>query len=77
MKAIDNLIKVYSGTELTADLLKGELASIGIPAFVRNGFQSGITGGFFGGTPYAIELFIRENDLTKAEPVINEFIKIN
>jgi hypothetical protein len=72
-----NLIKVYTGTELTADLLKGELEKAGVPATVQNDFQSGLTGGVLSGVPSAVDVYIQENDLKKAKPVITDFLKIN
>jgi hypothetical protein len=77
MKENSNLIHVYSGTELTVNLLKGELEIFGIPSIIRNGFYSGISAGFPGGVPSSIELLIQELDLEKAEPIISEFTKTN
>lgn len=77
MKEESHLVRVYTGTELTVNLLKGKLENIGIPSTVQNDFNSGISAGFPGGVPSAIDLFIQESDLKKAEPVISEFNRIN
>ncbi len=77
MKEKSNLILVYSGTELTVNLLKGELEKSGISGMNRNDFKSGVSAGFTGGVPSAIDLFIQELDLEKAEPIISEFREIN
>ena len=77
MKKENELIKVYSGTEISVNLLKDELETNGIAAMIQNDFQSGITAGFFGGGIYAVNLFIQETDLPVAEPIINEFLKSN
>ena len=77
MKNENDLIRVFSGTEISVNLLKDELESIGISAMIQNDFQSGITAGFFGGGTSAIDLFIQEADQKEAEPVINEFLKNN
>jgi len=77
MKKNSNLIRVYSGTELTVNLLKDELENLGIPSMIRNDFKSGNSAGFVGGTPSSINLLIQEIDLEKAKPIINEFIKAN
>lgn len=77
MKGNSNLIRVYSGTELTVNLLKDELESFGIPCMIQNDFNSGISAGFSGGVPSSVDLFIQESDLEKAEPFIQEFREIN
>jgi len=75
MKKENELIRVYSGTEISVNLLKDELESIGISSMIQNDYQSGITAGFFGGGTSAVDLFIQESDLELAEPLINEFVK--
>jgi len=77
MKEKDKLIKVYTGTELTVNLLKSELEEFGISSIIYNDFKSGISAGFAIGTTSTVELFIQESDLAKAEPIVSEFIKIN
>jgi len=77
MKKNSNLIRVYSGTELTVNLLKDELENLGISSMIRNDFKSGNSAGFAGGTLSSIDLLIQEIDLEKAKPIINEFIKAN
>lgn len=71
----NNLIKIYTGTELTATYLKEELDSKGIGSIIKNDFQSGISAGFGGGIPSAIDLYIQESDFEKADPIVKEFIK--
>jgi hypothetical protein len=77
MKEDNNLIRIYSGTELTVNLLKDELEGFGIPSMIQNDFNSGVSAGFSGGVPSAIDLFIQESDLGKAEPILSEFREIN
>jgi hypothetical protein len=77
MKNENDLIRVFSGTEITVNLLKDELESVGISAMIQNDFQSGITAGFFGGGTSAVDLFIQEIDEKKALPIIDEFLKNN
>lgn len=77
MKEKNNLIRIYSGTELTVNLLKDELEKSGISGLIQNDFSSGVSAGFSGGVPSSIDLFIKELDMEKAEPIINEFTKIN
>jgi hypothetical protein len=73
MKEGTNLIRVFSGSEILAILLKDELEVNGIPAIIQNDFQSGISAGFAGGVPSSVDLLIKESDLKNAEPIINEF----
>jgi len=77
MKEKNNLIRVFNGTEITANLLKIELEQAGIPGIVRNDFKTGISAGFSGGFSSSTDLYIQEADLKEAEPIINEFIAIN
>jgi len=72
-----SLIRVYSGTELTVNLLKDELERFGISSLIQNDFNSGVSAGFSGGVPSSIDLFIRELDLEKAEPILSEFKATN
>jgi len=77
MKEKNNLICVYTGTELTVNLLKDELEKSGIPGMIQNDFNSGVSAGFSGGVPSSVDLFIQEHDLEKAEPIVSEFREIN
>lgn len=73
MKEKDTLIKAYSGAEGLVHILKDKLEQNGITASIRN--NSGDS--FLGGTPIALDLYIRQNDIKKAEPIIREFVKKN
>ncbi len=73
MEESDKLIKVYSGTASLVHILKDKLEQNGIPATIRN--NSGDS--FLSGTPTALDLYIRQPDIKKAEPVIQEFVKKN
>ena len=77
MKDNSNLIRVYSGTELTVNLLKDELEKFGISSMIQNDFNSGVSAGFSGGVPSSIDLFIQELDLDKAESILSEFRETN
>jgi hypothetical protein len=74
MKKI-KLVKAYTGTEITVMLLKSDLEHAGIASVIRNDFQSGITAGFGGGVPSAIDLYISESDHKIAAPVIEQFVR--
>lgn len=73
MKNEDNLIRVFSGSEVSVILLKAKLEEAGVSAIIQNDFQSGLSAGFAGSTPTGVDLYIREGDLTLAEPILSEF----
>ena len=71
MKKTDNLIKVFTGDEASAILLKSRLEETGISALIKNDSSAA----FFGAVPSVVDLYIQESDLMKAKPMISEFIK--
>lgn len=77
MKDKSNLIKVFSGSEITVNLLKDELEKEGIIASVHNEYEEAANAGFAIGTPYSVDLFIVDFDVEKAKPIIAEFMGIN
>lgn len=77
MKKGNNLVRVFTGSEVSVIILKGRLEELGISALIKNDYQSGISVGFVGSVPSAIDLYIQEFDLKEAEPIINEFIQNN
>lgn len=77
MKDGNNLIRVFTGSEILAIILKDRLEEVGISALIKNDYQTGISGGFVASVPSAIELYILEADIKEAEPIITEFIQKN
>lgn len=75
MKENNKLIRVYTGTEVSVYLLKDMLEQNGISSIIKNDFNSGISAGFAGGVPSAIDIYIKQSDLKNAESIIGEFIK--
>jgi hypothetical protein len=71
------IVKVYTGTEITIALLKSELEKAGIVPLLKDDFASGVASGFFGGAPSAIDLYVQESDLKRAEPILRAFMEIN
>jgi hypothetical protein len=74
MKEKNELIRIYTGTEVTVTLLKGRLEELGISSIIKNDYQSGVKVGFVGGVQSAVDLFIQLSDFEKAEPAIRDFI---
>ncbi|MEZ4841647.1 MAG: DUF2007 domain-containing protein [Flavobacteriaceae bacterium] len=68
-------IRFYTGSLIEIQRLQLDLDDYKIPSLVKNNFQSGLRAGFYGGSPSQVELFIYEEDLEKAKPVLEEFKK--
>lgn len=68
-----HLVRVFTGNNIEGKLLIATLEESGISTIVRNGFQSGAIAGFGGGLPQDIDVYIHENDLKKAEELIENF----
>ena len=58
--AENKIIKIYSGPEVAVVLLKEILEDHGIGCSIKNIFQSGLTAGFYGGSPSTIDLYIQK-----------------
>lgn len=72
-------ILVFTGSQLLTSFLKDKLEEAQIGYYINNENDSarlagfGVPAGFMNGC----QLFIHEKDQLKAEPIINEFLKIN
>jgi hypothetical protein len=77
METKNQLVKVYTGTEVTVNLLKEMLEEIGVTSVIQNNYKSGVEVGFVGGVQSAIDLFIQQSDFETAEPVIRDFTAKN
>jgi hypothetical protein len=72
----DELVRVFSGSEIAVMMLKEALDELEIGSFVQNDFQSGMVAGI-GGFPSFVDLYIQQSDLQRAEPLIVEFTEAN
>lgn len=77
MEEENDLIRVFTGSEITVNLLKKELENSGIYSIVKNDFDAGMSAGFASGVPSAIDLYIQESDLNQADPIIKVFTENN
>jgi hypothetical protein len=77
MSEENELVRVYTGTEIKVRLLKDILGKAGIPGVIKNNFDSGLAAGFGGGLPSGVDLYINENQLDKANPIVKDFRKQN
>ena len=77
MEEEDDLIRIFTGSEVLVILLKGELEQTGVQSMVKNDYDAGLSAGFVSGVPSAVDLYIQKSDLDKAEPILSDFIKNN
>jgi len=68
-------IRFFTGSLIEIQRLQLDLDDNEIPSMVKNNFQSGLRSGFYGGSPSQVELFIYEEDLEKALPILENFKK--
>ena len=77
METQSKLIRVFAGSEITVSLLSAELEQEGIPTEIINEYEQSNFRGFSTGTPYSVDLYILDTDSEKADPIVQEFLKIN
>ncbi len=77
MSVNNRTIRVFTGSEITVNLLKEELERAGIGCYVQNDFSSGIHAGFMGGIPDVVDLHIKEVDVMRAQLILREFERVN
>ena len=66
-------VRLFTGSLIEIQRLQLDLDDHEIPSMVRNNFQSGLRAGFYGGSPSQVELFIYEEDMEKAEGILEAF----
>ncbi|WP_430814617.1 putative signal transducing protein [Carboxylicivirga sp. RSCT41] len=71
---MEDLINIYSDTELTVSHLKNILADNGIESMIKNDFESGVSAGFVAGTPSSVDLFVFSKDAHRARPIVDKFL---
>lgn len=68
----EKIIKVFTGPEPATLLLMKRLEEIGIESLIRNESELG----YLGAVPDLLDLYILEDDLEKAKPLIDEANKL-
>ena len=66
------IMKVFSGSEILADVLKLKIEEVGVEVVKKDNLQSARLAGF-GNTDLAVELFVVERYYGKISPVLEEF----
>ena len=66
------LKKIFSGSEILAQALQSRLEAANIGVIVKNNIQSARMAGF-GQSAMAVEVFVEEYNMEKADPIIEAF----
>ncbi len=61
--------RVYTGSEVNVQYLQQILNKEGVATRIRNDFESGLRGGFGGGLPGQVMLFVDKPHLEKARKI--------
>jgi hypothetical protein len=65
-------IKIYTGSFIIAKLIISRLEEIGISPVIKDEAESGRLAGFGPSIPGIQELFVREEELNQAVPIVEE-----
>ncbi|MCU4154859.1 DUF2007 domain-containing protein [Carboxylicivirga sp. A043] len=71
---MEDLINIFSDTELTVSHLKNTLADNGIESMIKNDYESGVSAGFVAGTQTSVDLYVFSKDVEKAQPIVDKFV---
>ncbi len=74
MNKEEKTTRIFTGSAIEAQPLINGLKEIGINPILRDDHQSGIISGFATGVPGQIRLYIRKEELTIAQSVIDEYV---
>lgn len=66
----NGLVLVYTGNDIIISRIKYELEIKGINSIVKDGFNAGLSAGFGGGIPSAVDLFVTEKDFELANEIV-------
>jgi hypothetical protein len=70
----NNLIIAYTGNEISTNFLKNDLEDAGIFSLIKNERESARLAGFGSNINSGCQLFIYEQDIENAKPIITEFL---
>ncbi len=66
--------RIYTGPTLIAKGLAARLNEVGISPIERNDHDSSLRAGFTMSIPNQTMIFIRNDEIQKAQPIIDEFL---
>ncbi len=75
MNKADELVLVYTASEIEIEYIRAELEASGIGVIVKDGFAQGLKAGFVDDTTSAIDLYVMESDVEKAREIIDDLLK--
>jgi len=75
MNKDEKTTRIFTGSAIEAQPLINELNTLDINPIVRDDHQSGILSGFATGVPGQVRIYIRNEELTIAQPLIDSFLK--
>jgi hypothetical protein len=70
METTKDLVKIYTGPEASAILLKARLEETGIFTLTKNE----LTSSYFGSVQPLVDIWINDDDLDEAIPLVDDFI---
>ncbi|MEX2349661.1 MAG: DUF2007 domain-containing protein [Flavobacteriaceae bacterium] len=68
-------VRVYTGPMVIVKMLQSHLQDAGINPIVKDDLESGLRGGFGGGLPDLVQLFIHKDEVEKAGPIVSEALE--
>ncbi len=75
MNKDEKTTRIFTGSAIQAQPLINELGELDIVPIIRDDHQSGILSGFAAGVPGQIRMYIRNEELEKAQTLIDAFIE--
>ncbi|PKP24345.1 MAG: hypothetical protein CVU03_12765 [Bacteroidetes bacterium HGW-Bacteroidetes-2] len=75
MENNEEYVHIYTGPTIFVKMLQSHLEEAGIFAIVKDTMQSGLRSGFGGGIPGHIQLFIRQEQIKKAQPILDSALE--
>ncbi len=70
-----SIVKIFTGSEILAQALIARLNEVGISPIERDDAQSATRAGFATPLPMQETLFLRKEEMEKAQPIIDAFLK--
>ena len=76
MNKDEKTTRIFTGSAIEAQPLINSLNELDINPIIRDDHQSGITSGFATGVPGQVRVYIRNEELTIAQSIIDEHVKL-
>ena len=75
MNKKEKTTRIFTGSAIKAQPLINSLNKLNINPIIRDDHQSGILSGFVAGVPGQIRMYLRNEELTVAQTIIDDFLK--